>query len=179
MVAGRRGPPKPTRAWRTRFVWSTHASWRRCCGWCVTSIWPRRSARKRSSKRSIAGPRPERRIDRAPGSSRRRGDAPSIVCGERAGLKRGPTRSPTRPHSPRRPAVLVVVYLTSDEGYAAHPGDALLRLDLCDAAIRLAHMLADLMPLEPEVLGPVAPMELQPSPAATRAAADGNLVLLA
>jgi len=81
--------------------------------------------------------------------------------------------------SERLPAVLAVVYLIFNEGYAAHTGDALVRLDLCDEAIRLGHMLADLMPLEPEVLGLVALMELQTSRAATRADADGNLVLLA
>ena len=81
--------------------------------------------------------------------------------------------------SERLPAVLAVVYLIFNEGYAAHTGDALVRLDLCDEAIRLGHMLVELMPLEPEVLGLVALMELQTSRAATRADADGNLVLLA
>ena len=81
--------------------------------------------------------------------------------------------------SERLPAVLAVVYLIFNEGYAAHTGDALVRLDLCDEAIRLGHMLVELMPLEPEVLGLVALMELQTSRAATRADANGNLVLLA
>ncbi len=81
--------------------------------------------------------------------------------------------------SERLPAVLAVVYLIFNEGYAAHTGDALVRLDLCDEAIRLGHMLVELMPVEPEVLGLVALMELQTSRAATRADADGNLVLLA
>ncbi len=81
--------------------------------------------------------------------------------------------------SERLPAVLAVVYLIFNEGYAAHAGDALLRLDLCDEAIRLGHMLTELMPGEAEVLGLVALMELQTSRAATRADTDGNLVLLA
>jgi RNA polymerase sigma factor (sigma-70 family) len=81
--------------------------------------------------------------------------------------------------SERMPAVLAVVYLIFNEGYAAHAGDALVRLDLCDEAIRLGHMLAELMPHEAEVLGLVALMELQTSRAATRVDADGNLVLLA
>jgi RNA polymerase sigma factor (sigma-70 family) len=81
--------------------------------------------------------------------------------------------------SDRLPAVLAVVYLIFNEGYAAHTGDALVRDDLCIEAVRLGHMLAELMPLEPEVLGLVALMELQTSRAATRADADGNLVLLA
>jgi RNA polymerase sigma factor (sigma-70 family) len=79
----------------------------------------------------------------------------------------------------RLPAVLAVVYLIFNEGYAAHSGDALVRLDLCEEALRLGHMLVELMPLESEVLGLVALMELQTSRAATRADADGNLVLLA
>jgi RNA polymerase sigma factor (sigma-70 family) len=79
----------------------------------------------------------------------------------------------------RLPAVLAVVYLIFNEGYAAHSGDALVRLDLCEEAVRLGHMLVELMPLESEVLGLVALMELQTSRAATRADADGNLVLLA
>ena len=79
----------------------------------------------------------------------------------------------------RLPAVLAVVYLIFNEGYAAHSGDALVRLDLCEEALRLGNMLVELIPLEPEVLGLVALMELQTSRAATRADADGNLVLLA
>jgi len=81
--------------------------------------------------------------------------------------------------SERLPAVLAVVYLIFNEGYAAHSGDALVRHDLCQEAVRLGHMLTELMPLEPEVLGLLALMELQTSRAATRADADGNLVLLA
>ena len=79
----------------------------------------------------------------------------------------------------RLPAVLSVIYLVFNEGYAAHTGDVLMRLDLCAEAIRLGGILAELMPNEPEVLGLLALMELQASRAATRADADGNLVLLA
>ena len=81
--------------------------------------------------------------------------------------------------SERLPAVLAMVYLVFNEGYAAHSGDALVRHDLCAEAVRLGHMLAELMPGEPEVLGLLALMELQTSRIATRADADGNLVLLA
>ena len=81
--------------------------------------------------------------------------------------------------SERLPAVLAVVYLVFNEGYAAHSGDALVRQDLCAEAVRLGHMLAELMPGEPEVVGLLALMELQTSRIATRADADGNLVLLA
>src|SRR5947208_4940051 len=79
----------------------------------------------------------------------------------------------------RLPAVLAVIYLVFNEGYAAHTGAALVRHDLCAEAVRLGHIPADLMPGEPEVLGLLALMELQASRAATRADADGNLVLLA
>jgi len=79
----------------------------------------------------------------------------------------------------RLPAVLAVVYLIFNEGYAAHTGDALVRHDLCAEAIRLGHMLAELMPHEPEVRGLAALMELQASRAAARTDVDGNLVLLA
>jgi len=72
-----------------------------------------------------------------------------------------------------------VVYLIFNEGYAAHTGDALVRHELCQEAVRLGHLLVELMPHEPEVLGLLALMELQASRAATRTDADGNLVLLA
>jgi predicted RNA polymerase sigma factor len=81
--------------------------------------------------------------------------------------------------SARLPAVLAVVYLIFNEGYSAHGGDALVRHDLCEEALRLGAMLAELMPEEPEVLGLLALMELQASRAAARADAEGNLVLLA
>jgi RNA polymerase sigma factor (sigma-70 family) len=80
--------------------------------------------------------------------------------------------------SDRLPAVLAVIYLIFNEGYAAHSGDALVRHDLCDEALRLGEMLAELMPAEDEVLGLAALMELQSSRVATRADADGNLILL-
>ena len=79
----------------------------------------------------------------------------------------------------RLPAVLAVIYLIFNEGYAAHTGDALVRDDLCSEAIRLGGMLAGLMPGEPEVLGLLALMELQASRFAARITASGDLVLLA
>ena len=78
----------------------------------------------------------------------------------------------------RLSAVLAVLYLIFNEGYAAHSGGDLVRQDLCEEAIRLGRVLAELMPREPEVLGLLALMELQASRAAARTDADGNLVLL-
>jgi RNA polymerase sigma-70 factor (ECF subfamily) len=75
-------------------------------------------------------------------------------------------------------SVLGVLYLTFNEGYAATGGDALVRGDLCDEAIRLGKLLAALMPDEPEVLGLLALMLLQDSRRAARSGPDGELVLL-
>jgi RNA polymerase sigma factor (sigma-70 family) len=79
----------------------------------------------------------------------------------------------------RLPAVLAVVYLIFNEGYAAHSGAALVRDDLCAEALRLGGMLVELMPGQAEALGLLALMELQTSRASARVDADGNLVLLA
>jgi RNA polymerase sigma-70 factor, ECF subfamily len=76
-------------------------------------------------------------------------------------------------------AVLTVVYLIFNEGYAASSGDRLVRDDLCAEAIRLGRLLDELMPEEPEVMGLLALMLLTESRRATRTTADGDLVLLA
>ena len=81
--------------------------------------------------------------------------------------------------SRRLPAVLAVVYLIFNEGYAAGAGAELVRHDLCHEAIRLGRMLVELMGAEPEVLGLLALMELQASRSAARTDAEGDLVLLA
>ena len=75
--------------------------------------------------------------------------------------------------------VLAVVYLVFNEGYAASSGDDLVRDDLCAEAIRLARLLAELMPDEPEVLGLLALLLLTESRRPARLAADGTAVLLA
>jgi RNA polymerase sigma-70 factor (ECF subfamily) len=79
----------------------------------------------------------------------------------------------------RLPAVLSVLYLIFNEGYTASAGDALVRHELCDEALRLAALLDHLLPDQPEVLGLRALLALQASRSATRVSADGTLVLLA
>jgi RNA polymerase sigma-70 factor, ECF subfamily len=76
-------------------------------------------------------------------------------------------------------AVLAVVYLVFNEGYAASSGERLVRDDLCAEAIRLGRQLAELMPDEPEVMGLLALMLLVESRRASRTTPDGGLVLLA
>jgi len=76
-------------------------------------------------------------------------------------------------------AVLAVVYLIFNEGYAASSGDRLVREDLCVEAIRLGRLLAELMPDEPEVMGLLALMLLVESRRAARTTPDGDLVPLA
>jgi RNA polymerase sigma-70 factor, ECF subfamily len=91
-----------------------------------------------------------------------------------------PYRVPDEADMPERlRAVLAVVYLVFNEGYAASSGDRLVREDLCAEAIRLGRLLADLMPDEPEVLGLLALMLLVESRRATRTSPSGDLVLLA
>ncbi len=75
-------------------------------------------------------------------------------------------------------AVLAVVYLVFNEGYAASAGEHLIREDLCAEAIRLARLLAELMPDEPEALGLLALLLLTHSRRAARSGPGGSLVLL-
>ena len=75
--------------------------------------------------------------------------------------------------------VLTVLYLVFNEGYAAAAGDELRRDDLCAEAIRLARLLAALMPDEPEVHGLLALLLLIASRRSARTTEDGSLVLLA
>jgi RNA polymerase sigma-70 factor (ECF subfamily) len=78
----------------------------------------------------------------------------------------------------RTAAVLGVVYLLFNEGYAATAGEDPVRADLCAEAVRLARVLAGLMPDEPEVHGLLALLLLQDSRRAARQDAAGNLVPL-
>ena len=74
--------------------------------------------------------------------------------------------------------VLRVVYLVFNEGYTATAGVDWARPDLCEEALRLGRVLADLMPHEPEVHGLVALMEIQASRLGARVGAGGEPVLL-
>jgi predicted RNA polymerase sigma factor len=74
--------------------------------------------------------------------------------------------------------VMAVIYLIFNEGYTATTGDDWMRPGLTDEAIRLARMLADLAPDEPEVHGLQALLELQASRGAARVDAEGRPVLL-
>ena len=75
-------------------------------------------------------------------------------------------------------SVLTVLYLVFNEGYSTSLGEAHVRADLCEEAIRLAKLLALLMPDEPEALGLLALMLLQDARREARRDTDGALVLL-
>jgi len=74
--------------------------------------------------------------------------------------------------------VLSVLYLVFNEGYSASTGDEPIRRELCDEAIRLAKLLAVLMPDEPEAFGLLALLLLHDSRREARHGPDGELVLL-
>jgi RNA polymerase sigma-70 factor (ECF subfamily) len=78
----------------------------------------------------------------------------------------------------RLSSVLAVVYLIFNEGYAATAGDDWLRPGLCEEALRLGRILAELAPREPEVHGLVALMEIQASRSRARVGPSGEPILL-
>jgi RNA polymerase sigma factor (sigma-70 family) len=78
----------------------------------------------------------------------------------------------------RLASVLEVIYLVFNEGYSATAGDDWTRPALCEDALRLGRVLAELMPREPEVHGLVALMEIQASRLRTRVGPSGEPVLL-
>ncbi len=78
----------------------------------------------------------------------------------------------------RLAAVLEVVYLIFNEGYSATAGDDWLRPALCEEALRLGRILAELAPREPEVHGLVALMEIQASRSHARTGPSGEPILL-
>jgi RNA polymerase sigma-70 factor, ECF subfamily len=90
-----------------------------------------------------------------------------------------PYRVPPAHQLPERTmAVLAVLYALFNEGYSASAGASLVRRGLCDEAIRLARLLTDLMPDEPEALGLLALMVLHNARSTARVDAVGDLVTL-
>ena len=91
-----------------------------------------------------------------------------------------PYRVPDAKELPGRlRAVLAVVYLLFNEGYAASSGERLVRGELCQEAIRLGRLLDELIPEHPESMGLLALMLLLESRRVARTRPDGSLVLLA
>jgi RNA polymerase sigma factor (sigma-70 family) len=78
----------------------------------------------------------------------------------------------------RLSSVLEVLYLVFNEGYSATSGEDWMRPQLCEEALRLGRVLAELMPTQPEVWGLVALMEIQSSRLRTRLGPSGEPILL-
>lgn len=92
---------------------------------------------------------------------------------------RVPFELPDRAERTARVAsVLEAIYLIFNEGYAASAGDDVLRPELCEDALRLGRVLAELVPDESEAHGLLALMELQASRSGARVDAAGDAVLL-
>jgi RNA polymerase sigma factor (sigma-70 family) len=106
--------------------------------------------------------------------------AQRIVRAKRALAKaRVPFEVPKGPSlAPRLASVLEVLYLVFNEGYSATAGDSWLRPDLCEEALRLGRILAELAPGEAEVHGLVALMEIQASRSRARVGPGGEPILL-
>ena len=79
----------------------------------------------------------------------------------------------------RLASVLEVIYLVFNEGYSATAGDDWVRPELCEDALRLGRILAELVPEEPEVYGLVALLEIQASRLRARVGPGGEPILLA
>ncbi len=93
--------------------------------------------------------------------------------------KRVPFEVPRGPElGARLSSVLEVIYLIFNEGYSATAGDDWMRPALCEDALRLGRVLAELAPREPEVHGLVALMEIQASRSGARTGPSGEPILL-
>ena len=93
--------------------------------------------------------------------------------------KQVPFEVPRKADLPERlDAVLEVLYLVFNEGYAATSGEDWMRPALCEEALRLGRVLVGLLPDEPEALGLLALMELQASRMPARIDAEGTPILL-
>src|SRR5438034_6699551 len=106
--------------------------------------------------------------------SRSASSGPSARSRRRA----SPSRSRGADLAARLSSVLEVIYLVFNEGYAATAGDDWMRPALCEDALRLGRILAELVPQEPEVHGLVALMSLQTSRASARVGPSGEPILL-
>jgi RNA polymerase sigma-70 factor (ECF subfamily) len=90
-----------------------------------------------------------------------------------------PYRVPLGDELPERlDSVLATIYLVFNEGYLATTGEAAVRHDLCSEAIRLAELVAELLPDRPETNGLLALLLLQDSRREARVGPDGSIVLL-
>src|SRR5262249_13483614 len=111
---------------------------------------------------------------------------PTSTMAQRLARAQGKIRVPRIPHEvppddalvERLEAVMLVVYLVFNEGYAASFGEELVRHELCDQAIRLGCMLVELLPDHPETKGLLALMLLHDSRRASRLDDAGDIVLL-
>jgi RNA polymerase sigma factor (sigma-70 family) len=81
-------------------------------------------------------------------------------------------------YTERLSSVLEVIYLMFNEGYSASSGDNLIRTNLCNEALRMGRVLAELILIEPEVHGLVALMEIQASRFKARTNTEGEMILL-
>src|SRR5207245_299275 len=129
----------------------------------------------RSSPPSSSGRSRASRTTRAPGSWPPASTAPSTGCA-RPGCSSANTRRspPGAARAARLSSVLEVLYLIFNEGYSATAGDDLMRPALCEEALRLGRILAELAPGDPEVHGLVALMEIQASRSAARTGPSGE-----
>ena len=133
----------------------------------------------RGARRAHAAParRPDDRRDRArvPRPRADRSRSASSAPSGRSPKRRSPSRFRAAPSSRARlSSVLEVIYLIFNEGYSATAGDDWMRPALCEDALRLGRILAELAPSEPEVHGLVALMEIQASRARARVGPVGR-----